>query len=200
MPKKTLAISKLEVDYLGEEAGIHPNGGTIETSFEASRRGGGRLRARYVLKEKDKYVFSETVRVPDNPLEAMLDEEDIFPNPHKKELRLQKVAGGERLLKLEIDLIVEQMENGQVVGDGGPPKVFGVAIPKRVEQLLREGGHTHKEFAQDIGVEAHQVGSLKRRESASSEVVDQLPRSIEAHQEAQQKPEKKRTFKIKKRS
>ena len=81
---------------------------------------------------------------PNKPLEAVLAEEDIAANPHRKELRLQKVAGGARLLKLEIELVVEEIRNGKVVGDGGVSQVFPVTIPSRVMQLLEASGHTQK--------------------------------------------------------
>lgn len=194
MPK-TLTITNLEIEELD---GIHPNGGTINTRFDASRRGGGRLRARYVLDPADHYVFSETVRAPGNPYEAVLAEEEVFPNPHKKQLRLQKVAGGERLLKLEIDLVVEEMKNGKAVGNGGPAKVFTVPIPHRVAQLLRETGQTQAAFATEIGVETHHVGRLARLQGGvSTEVAKRLPSSMEAHKEAMKKPKSKRKLKRK---
>lgn len=188
MAKQTLTITKLDVDYPGQQAGIHPNGGTIITSFEASKPGGGTLKARYFLGKNDNYVFSDTVRVrPNQPLEAQLGPEDVDANPHRKELRLQKVAGGPRLLKLEIELVVEEIRNGTVVGDGGVPQVFPVTIPSRVTQLLEATGHTQKAFAAQIGVEPHHVSKMKQGKGVPMEVAAQLPDTMEAHMEAQKK-------------
>lgn len=200
MPKTTLTVTNLDVDYLGPEAGIHPNGGTLIASFDAAKRSGGRLRARYFLDKKDSYVFSNTVRAaPNKPLEAVLAEEDISDNPHKKELRLQKVAGGPRLLKLEIELLVEEIKNGKVVGDGGVPQVFPVTIPSRVAQLLEATGHTQKQFAEQIGVDPHHVSSMKNRKGVPTEVAAQLPASMEAHMKEQEKPRRKLKLKRKKK-
>ena len=194
---QTLNIESLKIK---EREGIHINGGTITTSFRAaSAFPGGRLRARYFLHESDHYVFSETSRVAGNPLQAELAEEDVSANPHERELRIQKTAGGERLLKLEIELLVEEMDGGEVVGDGGVPQSFIVPIEGRVAQLLDETGHSHAEFADHIEVSTGTVGKMNRGETVSAETVAQLPRSIEAHQEAQAKPKSKAKIKRKKK-
>ena len=194
---QTLNIESLKIR---EREGIHINGGTVTASFRAaSAFGGGRLRARYFLHDADHYVFSETTRVEGNPLQAELAEEDVSANPHVKELRLQKIAGGERLLKLEIELVVEELEDGEVVGDGGVPQSFIVPIEGRVAQLLDETGHTHAEFADHIDVSAGTVGKMNRGETVSADTVAQLPRSIEAHREAQAKPKSKAKIKRKKK-
>ena len=194
---QTIAVESLKIK---QREGIHINGGTITASFRASRPfGGGRLRARYFLHQDDHYVFSETSRVPGKPLQAELAEENVSANPHEQELRIQKIAGGERLLKIEIELVVEEMENGKVVGDGGLPQSFIVPIEGRVAQLLDTTGHSHVEFADHIDVSAGTVGKMNRGETVSAETLAQLPRSIEAHQEAQSKPKRKAKIKRKKK-
>ncbi len=167
---------------------MHIQGGTVVTRFDAVKPfGGGELRARYFLNKADCYVFSKTTRAAANkPLEAVLAREDITDNPHVKELRIQKVAGGQRLLKLDIQFVVEEMEGRRVVGTGGPPQTFTALIEGRVAQLLDQTGDTHNEFAKTLdGVSPSQVGKMKRGGSVSAEAVAQLPRSIEEHMSAQ---------------
>ena len=170
---------------------IHIQGGTVTTSFDAAKPfGGGKLRARYFLRKDDHYVFSNTTRVAaSKPLEALLAEEDVAANPHEKELRIQKVAGGQRLLKLDVEFVVEEMKNGKVVGTGGPPQTFTVLIGGRVAQLHDTTGDSQRAFAEVLdGVSPSQVGEMKRGGSVSAVAVARLPRSIEEHMEAQKKP------------
>lgn len=162
--------------------GIPVNGGPIVAKFDGRKaRGSGRLKARYWLHPNDPYVFSgedarKEVHLAPQPVEKKA-------RTYTRKLRLAKVAGGRRLVRVDIELEVEEIDDdGNREGDP-TNKVYHVPIrggtAEAVKALREQLEMSQAELAIEVGVSQSTISRLELGGTPSHETLEKLPKSHE---------------------